>query len=107
MSRVGENIQSVHDLVMSDRGITTRIITDKQTCANNFKRRFKHVQPELWAEKNWILHHNNAPSHLVLTVHEFFAKNDMITTDHPSYLDDLATWDLFLFHKVKTNILGM
>jgi hypothetical protein len=28
-SRVGENIQRVHDLVMSDRHITTRIITDK------------------------------------------------------------------------------
>jgi hypothetical protein len=29
MSRVGENIQHVHNLVMSDRRITTRIITDK------------------------------------------------------------------------------
>jgi hypothetical protein len=29
MSRVGENIQRVHSLVMSDRRITTRIITDK------------------------------------------------------------------------------
>jgi transposase len=29
ISRVGENIQRVHDLVMSDRRITTRIITDK------------------------------------------------------------------------------
>jgi hypothetical protein len=28
-SRVGENIQRVHDLVMSDRHIATRIITDK------------------------------------------------------------------------------
>jgi transposase len=28
-SRVAENIQRVHDLVMSDRRITTRIITDK------------------------------------------------------------------------------
>jgi hypothetical protein len=28
-SRIGENIQRVHDLVMSDRRITTRIITDK------------------------------------------------------------------------------
>jgi hypothetical protein len=28
-SRVGENIQWVHDLVMSDRRITTGIITDK------------------------------------------------------------------------------
>jgi hypothetical protein len=29
MSRVGENNQHAHDLMISDRGITTRIITDK------------------------------------------------------------------------------
>jgi hypothetical protein len=49
-SHVGENIQCVHDLVMSDRRITTRIITDKLgiskgKCANNFKRGFIHVEP--------------------------------------------------------------
>jgi hypothetical protein len=30
------------------------------------------VQPELWAEKNWILHHDSAPSHSMLIVREFF-----------------------------------
>jgi hypothetical protein len=29
MSRVGENIQHVHDLVLSDHRITTTVITDK------------------------------------------------------------------------------
>jgi hypothetical protein len=29
MSRVGENIQHIHDLMMSDRHIITRINTDK------------------------------------------------------------------------------
>jgi transposase len=33
-SRVAENIQRVHDLVMSDRRITTRIITDKLGISN-------------------------------------------------------------------------
>jgi hypothetical protein len=27
------------------------------------------VRSELWAEKNWILHHDNAPSHSALIVH--------------------------------------
>jgi histone-lysine N-methyltransferase SETMAR len=55
----------------------------------------RRVRPELWAEKNWILHHNNVPSHLVLIVREFFTKNDMITTDHPSYSPDLAPCNFF------------
>jgi hypothetical protein len=36
-----------------------------------------HVRPELWAEKNWILHHDNAPLHSALIGHEVFAKNDI------------------------------
>jgi hypothetical protein len=50
----------------------------------------QRVQPELWAEKNSILHHSNAPSHSALIVREFSTKNDIITTDHPSYSPDLA-----------------
>jgi hypothetical protein len=34
-SHVGENIQCIHDLVMSDRHITTRIITDKLGISNS------------------------------------------------------------------------
>jgi hypothetical protein len=60
----------------------------------------------LWAERNWILHHDNASSHSVLTVREFFAKNDMITMDHPSYSPDLDPCDFFLFPKVKTITCG-
>jgi hypothetical protein len=55
----------------------------------------QRVRPELWAGKNWILHHDNAPTHSALIVREFFAKNDMITTDHPSYSPDLAPCDFF------------
>jgi transposase len=48
MSRVGENIQRVHDLVMSDCHVTTKIITDKlgiskSSVQNNFIR-FKHAE---------------------------------------------------------------
>jgi hypothetical protein len=73
------------------------------------KRLHEHVRrvwPELWAEKNWILHHNNAPLNSALIVCEFFAKNNMITTDHPSYLPDLVHCDFFLFRKMKTIMRG-
>jgi hypothetical protein len=50
----------------------------------------------LWAENNWILHHDNAPSHSALIVREFFAKNYMITTDRRSYSLDLAPCEVFI-----------
>lgn len=31
-----------------------------------FKRARDHIRPELWVKMNWILHHNNAPSHMAL-----------------------------------------
>jgi hypothetical protein len=60
-----------------------------------FRERVR-VRHELWAEKNWKLHHDdhdhhdNASSHSALIVREFFAQNDMITTDYPTYLPDLG-----------------
>jgi hypothetical protein len=36
------------------------------------KRLRECVRPELWTEKNWILHHDNAPSHSTLIMNEFF-----------------------------------
>jgi hypothetical protein len=32
----------------------------------------RRIWPQLCAEKNWFLHHDNAPSHLALIVREFF-----------------------------------
>jgi hypothetical protein len=64
------------------------------------------VRAELWAAKNYILHHDNAPSHSALVVHEFFTKNDMITMDHTSYSLNLAPLNFFLFPKVKTIMRG-
>jgi hypothetical protein len=68
MSHVGENIEHVHDLVMSDRSITTRIITDKLAISNGSVQTILKEDLKLWAAKNWILHHGNAPSHLALIV---------------------------------------
>jgi hypothetical protein len=50
-------------------------------------------RPELWPDA-WILHHDNAPAHDVLTVHKFFAKKSITKLDHPPYSPDLAPCDL-------------
>jgi hypothetical protein len=32
----------------------------------------RRLRPELWREKNWLLHYNNAPSHASIFTSEFF-----------------------------------
>jgi hypothetical protein len=62
-------------------------------------------RPELWPDA-WILHHDNAPAHDVLTVQEFLAKKSIMKLDHPPYLPDSAPYDFWLFPKLKTALKG-
>jgi hypothetical protein len=41
--------------------------------------------PELWRQKNWLLHHDNAPSHISFFTRELWIKNIMIVFHHPPY----------------------
>jgi histone-lysine N-methyltransferase SETMAR len=54
---------------------------------------------ELWPD-NCILHHDNA-----LRVREFLAKKSITKMDHPPYSPDLTPCDLWLFTKLKKNVL--
>jgi hypothetical protein len=47
----------------------------------------------------WILHHDNAPAHDVLSVHEFLAKKSIIKM-HPPYLFDIAPCSFWFFPKL-------
>jgi histone-lysine N-methyltransferase SETMAR len=62
-------------------------------------------RPELWPDA-WILHHDNAPAHDALTVHEFLAKKSILILDHPPYSPDLALCNFWLFPKLKTALKG-
>ena len=57
--------------------------------------------PELFAYNPWILHHDNAPAHTVLSVRTFLAAKQVTVLEHPSYSPDLAPSDFFLFPKIK------
>ena len=48
----------------------------------------RRKRPGLWPD-DWILHHDNAPAHDALRVHEFVAKNSITKMDHPPYSPDL------------------
>lgn len=66
----------------------------------------RQKRPQLWQNKSWILHHDNAPSHNAHLIRDFLAKNNTITIQQPANSPDLAPCDFFLFDRVKKPLRG-
>jgi hypothetical protein len=45
----------------------------------------RRLRSEPWRQKNWLLHHDNAPSNTSFFTKELFTKNNMAVVSHPSY----------------------
>ena len=56
---------------------------------------------ELWQDKSWLLHHDNAPAHNALSIRQFLAEKNITVLEQPPCSPDLALCVLFLFHKLK------
>ncbi|UYV69011.1 hypothetical protein LAZ67_6002010 [Cordylochernes scorpioides] len=67
---------------------TARTKTEKSTPSSVESIRQK--RPDLWKNKNWLLHHDNAPAHTSLLVRDFLAKNNTLMMPQPPYSPDLA-----------------
>ncbi|UYV72414.1 hypothetical protein LAZ67_9003006 [Cordylochernes scorpioides] len=72
----------------------------------NLSEAIRQKHPDLWKNKNWLLHHDNAPAHTLLLVRDFLAKNNTLMMPQPPYSPDLAPCDFFLFPKLKRPING-
>jgi transposase len=59
----------------------------------------------MWKNRNWLLHHDNAPAHTSLIVREFLTKN-VPTVPHPAYSSDLAPCHFHVFRKMKLRLKG-
>jgi hypothetical protein len=67
-------------------------------------------RPELWPN-DWILHHDTASGHKVLSVKQFLAQKPITEMEHPPYFHDLAPSNFAGVSKNKvclkeTNISG-
>ncbi|KAG5310804.1 GVQW3 protein, partial [Acromyrmex insinuator] len=96
-STTNENIDEVKKIVLANRRITVREVAEDLnisigSCHSIFIN-------DLWKNKNWLLHHDNAPAHTLLLVREFLAKNNTLMMPQPPYSPDLALCDFFLFLK--------
>lgn len=70
------------------------------------RERIRKKRPELWKNKSWILHQDNAPAHSAFSVKAFLAKHSIPVLNHPPYSPDLAPCDFYLFPKVKSALKG-
>jgi hypothetical protein len=57
----------------------------------------QRILPELWRQKNWLLHHDNAPSHTSLPP-ENLTENNMAIVAYPPYFS--------LFSRLKIKLKG-
>ena len=55
---------------------------------------------------DWVLHHDKAPAHTVLSIWEFLAKKNIPVLPHPPYGPEPATCDFYLSLSWRVNISG-
>ncbi|UYV84244.1 hypothetical protein LAZ67_X001650 [Cordylochernes scorpioides] len=72
----------------------------------NLREAIRQKRSDLWKDKNWLLHHDNALAHTSLLVRDFLAKNNTLIMPQPPYSPDLAPCDFFLFPKLKRPMKG-
>ncbi|UYV76633.1 hypothetical protein LAZ67_14001537 [Cordylochernes scorpioides] len=72
----------------------------------NLREAIRQKRPDLWKNKNWFLHHDNAPAHTSLLVRDFLAQKHTLMMPQPPYSPDLAPCDFFLFPKLKRPMKG-
>ncbi|UYV75991.1 hypothetical protein LAZ67_13002040 [Cordylochernes scorpioides] len=115
------------DSVRDDPNLLQRVITDDEAgvvhheflrqgrtvnkeyylqVMRNLREAIRQKRPDLWKNKNWLLHHDNAPAHTSLLVRDFLAKNNTLMIPQPPYSPDLAPCDFFLFPKLKRPMKG-
>ena len=56
---------------------------------------------ELWSDKSWLLHLDNAPPHKAISVRQLLVKKQITALDHPLYSPDLVACDFWLFPRLK------
>jgi len=60
--------------------------------------------PEMWENGDWLLHHDNAPTHTSLVVRKFLTKNKVTTVPHPAYSPDVAPHNFYVFPTMKLQL---
>jgi len=66
----------------------------------------RRKRPELWANGDWHLHHDNAPTNLTAPLQAFLAKHRITQVCQPPYNPGLAPCNFWLFPQLKLTLKG-
>ena len=69
-------------------------------------RSVREKRRELWQDKLWLHHHDNAPAHNTLSIQQLLAEKNIAVLEQPPYSPDLAPCDCFLFPELNGIIKG-
>jgi len=69
-------------------------------------KRIRRVRTAKFQSSEWLLLHDNAPSHNAAIVKTFLANRNVAVLHRPPYSPDLAPADYFLFPKLKFSLKG-
>ena len=114
--RVCKNLRSTHLLAFFENKCIThkefvpagQTINSEfyQAVLNRLLKRVRRVRSELHRTGNWMLLHDNVPTHRAIRVRQFLAQKMVAVLDQPSYTPDLAPAKFFLFPRLKAVITG-
>ena len=71
-----------------------------------FRKRFRRKRPTLFKSGQWHFHQDNAPVHNSILVTDYLTKMGIKTVPNPPYSPDLASYDFWLFPKLKEKLRG-
>jgi hypothetical protein len=63
-------------------------------------------RPDLWASRNWQLHHDNAPAHSSHLINSFLAKHGIPVVRQAPYSPDMAPCDFWFFPQIEETTEG-
>jgi hypothetical protein len=71
------------EFVLTDQTVNSAYHCDglRRLCEN-----VRRLQQELWRQKNWLFHHDDAPSHSSFFTIEFLPKTWLSSPTHPTFL---------------------
>ncbi|UYV78297.1 hypothetical protein LAZ67_16000889 [Cordylochernes scorpioides] len=81
-------------------------MVNKEYYLQVMRKAIRKKHPDLWKNKNWLLHHDNVPAHTSLLVRDLLSKNNTLMMLQPPYSPDLAPCDFFMFPKLKRPMKG-
>ena len=64
------------------------------------------IRWELWSDKSWLLHHDNASANKAISVRQLLVKKQITALYHPPYSSDLVPCDFWLFSRLKAVMKG-